>query len=297
MYIYVVRSFIFVARTLDSVHSLFSSSSLTGHFRWSTIEHVMTSSPHPADRPRALHEKIGEALRARIADGSLAIGAPVPSESELCREFSVSRGPVRQALSALRAEGIIAGGRGAVARVVGSVPTQSLTSFLSFTEWANSTGRRPGQRTVEVAKRVAGDEAAALLHLEPGEPVVDLLRLRLLDEEPAMIERTSFAYDIGRHLFDFDTDAGSIFAHLSACGIDLVAARHTFDAVPADDVDAELLGVGVGTPLLRERRLTSTSAGRPVEYSDDRYLPGKVTFTVNNTVAAPNSVIRLIPET
>ncbi|WP_309132103.1 GntR family transcriptional regulator [Brevibacterium sp.] len=256
----------------------------------------MTSPTPSGDRPRSLHQKIGDELRAQIADGRLPIGAAVPSESELCRQFSVSRGPVRQALSGLRAEGIIAGSQGATARVVGSVPTQSLTSFLSFTEWAHSSGRQPGQHTVEVAKRTVGADAAGVLGLDLSDLVVDVLRLRLLDEEPAMVERTSFVLDVGRHLFDFDSDSGSIFVHLSSCGVELAAARHTFDAVPADDVDARLLDVEIGTPLLRERRVTSTSAGRPVEYSDDRYLPGRVTFTVSNTVAAPHSVIRLVPD-
>ncbi|MCM1011674.1 MULTISPECIES: GntR family transcriptional regulator [unclassified Brevibacterium] len=245
----------------------------------------------------ALHRVIGDELRARITDGRLPIGAAVPSEAELCREFSVSRGPVRQALSALRAEGIIAGGQGAVAHVVGSIPTQSMTSFLSFSEWAHSTNRTPGQRTVELAKRAANQDVALNLGVPVGELVVEIIRLRLLDEVPVMVERTAFTLDAGRHLFDFDTDSGSIFAHLKANDVELVAARHTFDAIGAGEVDAELLDVPVGSPLLRERRITSTGSGVPVEYSDDHYLPDQVTFTINNTAGAANSVVRLIPDT
>ncbi|KZE22234.1 GntR family transcriptional regulator [Brevibacterium sp. LS14] len=257
---------------------------------------MMTSSRSPMEPRAALHRVIGDELRARITDGRLPIGAPLPSEAELCREFSVSRGPVRQALSALRAEGIIAGGQGAVAHVVGSVPTQSMTSFLSFSEWAQSTHRRPGQRTVELARRAANEEVAAALSVPVGELVVEIIRLRLLDDVPVMVERTAFTLEAGRHLFDFDTDSGSIFAHLKGNGVELVAARHTFDAVTAAGLDAELLEVPECTPLLRELRITSTGAGVPVEYSDDRYLPGKVTFTINNTAASNGSVIRLIPE-
>lgn len=257
---------------------------------------MMTSSRSPLEPRAALHRVIGDELRARITNGRLPIGAALPSEAELCREFSVSRGPVRQALAALRAEGIIAGGQGAVAHVVGSVPTQSMTSFLSFSEWAQSTQRRPGQRTVELAKRAATEEVAAALSVPVGELVVEIIRLRLLDEVPVMVERTSFTLEAGRHLFDFDTDSGSIFAHLKGNGVELVAARHTFDAVAAEGIDAEMLDVPSGSPLLRERRITSTGAGVPVEYSDDRYVPGQVTFTINNTAASGSSVVRLVPD-
>lgn len=257
---------------------------------------MMTSSRSPLEPRAALHRVIGDELRARITDGRLPIGAALPSEAELCREFSVSRGPVRQALAALRAEGIIAGGQGAVAHVVGSVPTQSMTSFLSFSEWAQSTQRRPGQRTVELAKRAATEDVAAALSVPVGELVVEIIRVRLLDEVPVMVERTSFTLEAGRHLFDFDTDSGSIFVHLKGNGVELVAARHTFDAVAAEGIDAEMLDVPSGSPLLRERRITSTGAGVPVEYSDDRYVPGQVTFTINNTAASGSSVVRLVPD-
>jgi GntR family transcriptional regulator len=112
--------------------------------------------------------------------------------------------------------------------------------------------------------------------------VIQILRLRLLDGEPAMIERTTFVEPVGRLLFDTDPDAGSIYAYLIEHGVDLAVARHIFDAVAADAVDSELLGIPLGAPLLRERRRTTTVGGEPQEYSDDRYRPDLVTFTIEN---------------
>ncbi|WP_281179789.1 UTRA domain-containing protein [Nocardia grenadensis] len=42
------------------------------------------------------------------------------------------------------------------------------------------------------------------------------------------------------------------------------------------------LGVAPGTPLLRARRHTSSAAGVPLEYGEDRYRPDRVTFTIDN---------------
>jgi GntR family transcriptional regulator len=231
----------------------------------------------------ALHRRIGDELRRRILDGELAVGDAVPSESQLADDFGASRGTVRQALAGLRFEGLIGGGRGRPPVVRSTVAAQPFGTFLSFTAWARGVGRTPGQRTVEVAWRRAGEDAADVLGLDPGDPVVEVLRLRLLDGQPAMLERATFVEPVGRLLFEFDPDGGSIYAHLTARGVDLAAARHTFDAVAAGPVDAEQLAVAPGAPLLRERRRTTSADGAPIEYGDDRYRPDVVTFTIDNT--------------
>jgi GntR family transcriptional regulator len=230
----------------------------------------------------ALHRRIAEELRRRIVAGELAVGARLPSEARLVAEFGASRGTVRQALAALRAEGLVGGGQGRPPEVLATVASPSFDTFLSFTRWAREAGRTPGQRTVEVARRGAAEEAARALGIAPGQPVVEVLRLRLLDGVPAMLERASFVEDVGRLLFDFDPDRGSIYAYLIDRGVDLARFRHTFDAVAAGEAEADLLGVPAGAPLLRERRRATSRTGTPLEYGDDRYRPDIVTFTVEN---------------
>lgn len=53
-----------------------------------------------------------DVLRARIVDGDLTPGQPVPSESELVEEFGVSRTVVREAMSRLQAGGLVETHRG-----------------------------------------------------------------------------------------------------------------------------------------------------------------------------------------
>ena len=230
-----------------------------------------------------LHRTLADELRARIRDGALGVGEPLPSESELRREFSTSRGPVRQALAALRDEGLIGGGQGRRPVVLDTVPAQPFESFLSFTRRAELTGHVPGQRLHEIALRHPDPTVAAALHLDPDDYAVALIRLRLLDERPAMLERMTYVEKVGRPLLDADLNAGSIYALLTAHGVDLHAARHTFDAVAADALDAELLEVAVGHPLLRERRLTWNGVGETLEWSEDRYRPDVAAVTITNT--------------
>ncbi|SDM63610.1 GntR family transcriptional regulator [Nonomuraea jiangxiensis] len=239
-----------------------------------------------------LHERVASELRRRISSGELPVGAAVPSESRLCEQWGISRGPIRQALATLRAEGLIGGGRGRPPVVRSQSVPQPFETFLSFSRWVELMGRTPGQRTLEIARRPATPEACDALGVEEGAPVVQLLRLRLMDDMPAMVERTTFVWSVGRLLFDFDCDSGSVFAHLSRCGVDLSRARHVIDAIATDETDAALLGVPLGSPLLRERRQTSSAGGEPVEFSDDRYRPDLVSFTIDNSQQAHPALLR-----
>jgi GntR family transcriptional regulator len=240
----------------------------------------------------ALHEMIADSLREQIRLGGLAVGAALPSESRLCEQWNASRGPVRQALATLRAEGVIAGGRGKPPVVCSASTGQPFDTLLSYSAWAHSIGRKPGQRTFELALRRADEHTASVLHVELDAPVVEVLRLRYLDGEPAMLERAVFVEHVGRRLFDFDCDSGSLWAYLLSQGVQFATASHVIDAVAADALDAQHLGVSEGAPLLRQQRTTRSADGEVIEYHDDRYLPGLVSFTLQNNLDARCALTR-----
>lgn len=245
------------------------------------------------DTRQTLHARLAETFRGLIRDGAWVPGTVIPSEAELVEAYGASRGTVRVALKALRDEGLIVGGQGRQPQVRDTRPAQPFQTFLSFTEWARQIGREPGQRTIEVARRAVTGEAAVALRAEEGEAGVHVLRVRLLDGVPCMIERTVFALDAGQSLLTFDADSGSIFAHLKSLGVDLHRGQHVIDAVAATAEDADLLEVAAADPLLRVRRTTSDRHGRPLEFSDDRYLPTHTTFTVENTHDAQPALVRV----
>ncbi|WP_024357347.1 GntR family transcriptional regulator [Leucobacter chironomi] len=230
-----------------------------------------------------LHARLYAEMVHRIRTGVWQPGDRVPSEKSLVAEFGTSRGPVRQALAALRAEGMISGRRGAPPRVQRTAPAQSFDTFMSFTEWARELGLVPGQRVIEASRRPATEDISRELQIEPDTPVVEIIRLRLLDGKPAMLERSLFPYEIGRHLLSADLDGGSIYQTLCTAGVVPVRARHVIDAVAAHPLEVEQLHVQPGAPLLRVRRLAYDVLGTVIETADDRYLPAMATFVVENS--------------
>jgi GntR family transcriptional regulator len=241
---------------------------------------------------QALHVRIAHDIRERVRVGELAVGAALPSESQLCGQWKASRGPVRQALATLRAEGVITGGAGKPPVVCSTAIGQPFDTLLSYSAWAASIGRVPSQRTLELTIRRADEVAAVNLNVAIGEPIVQVLRLRYLDSEPAMLERGTFVAHVGRLLFDFDCDSGSMWAYLQSRGIRLARASHVITAVGADPLDALHLEVTQGSPLLRQQRTTRAADGELVEFHDDRYLPDIVSFTLDNNLDVRSTLVR-----
>jgi GntR family transcriptional regulator len=243
--------------------------------------------------PAAQHAQIAASLRARIESGEIAPEAALPSEAELVARFQVSRGTVRQALSTLRAEGLIRGGRGRRAVVVSPPLSQSFDEMVSFTAWAEALGRVPGARTLELTRRPCPPDLAGPLGLTAGAPVFAYLRVRLLDGEPVMVEESTFIESVGRHLEDLDLDGGSVYGQLAARGVHLAEAEQQISAISAGVGVAALLGVSRRSPLLCVRRRVRDRAGMPVEVSTDRYRADRFNLTVQHRVSLPRSGISL----
>lgn len=242
---------------------------------------------------RPLHQQIAAELREQIAAGVFRLGDPLPSENALMRQFGVSRGTIRQARAALRAEGAIGGSQGKRLSVRGTPLTQPLGELVSFTAWVRSLGREPGGEVVAFARERAAERAAAELGLREGDPVWRLERVRLADGEPLLIERTTFPDPIGSLLAGVDLRTHSVYEQLAQRGVIVSAARHLIDAVSATAADARLLGVPAGSALLRVLRRASTTAGQPVEWSDDRYRGDGVNFAIENSAGDTGLVRQL----
>ncbi|MEV8336850.1 GntR family transcriptional regulator [Leucobacter sp. NPDC077196] len=239
-----------------------------------------------------LHVQLYEEMIHRIRTGAWQPGDKVPSEKSLIAEFGTSRGPVRQALAALRADGMIVGGRGTPPRVQHTAPPQSFDTFISFSEWARELGLTPGQRVIEASRRSATEECARELQIAPDSPVIEIIRVRYLDEKPAMLERSLFPYEIGKHLLGTDFHHGSVTQALANVGIVPMRARHVIDAIAAHPLEVEQLHIAPGSPLLRVRRLAYNEYGTVIESADDRYLPTMATFVVENSAKHRNHLSR-----
>ncbi|MEU6978650.1 MULTISPECIES: GntR family transcriptional regulator [unclassified Streptomyces] len=231
------------------------------------------------------HERIAEELRRAIDREEYAVGGRLPTEAELAARYDASRGTVRQALAALTAEGLIGSRQGARRVVLAGRRSQSFAELRSFAQWAQAMGRTATGRVVAQEYRPATAEDATRLHLPEGTPLLNVLRVRGLDGEPVLVERSVYADWISPAVEAIDPGCASVTQRLyEDTGLVFAHGEHVIDAIAAGAHDAALLTVRRTGPLLRVRRVTTTHDGRPVEWSDDRYRPDAVSFTVHNSI-------------
>lgn len=240
----------------------------------------------------ARYQQIAAELRAAVERGEYPVGSVLPSEGELVARYGVARGTVRQAVAVLEQDGVVAARQGARRTVLGGAPTQSFAEMQSFSMWAVSQGHVPTARVLHAEMRLAGRRDTELLSVPAGERVLDLRRLRLLDGVPAMVERTLYADLVAARVLEMDLTRGSITERLTGLGFVYAHGDHRIDAVAAGAVEARLLGVRRAGPLLRQRRVATSPAGSPLEWSDDRYRADSVAISVRNSMSA-NTLARL----
>lgn len=229
-----------------------------------------------------IYQRIAEALRRRIADGTYGVGYRLPSEPVLAASFGVSRLTLRQALMVLQREDMIdrvVGRRGGTF-VRGARFDRDLTSFAGFSEQLERQGVIAGAKVLNAREIPAPDVVAGCLELSEGDPVVEVQRLRLAGGTPVLLECSYFPARAFPGLLDHTLDR-SLYGLLGEkYGRRPSYAREILTPVKADRRAAELLGVRGGTPLLLVERTAFDSGGTPVEHARDLFLSDRTRTVV-----------------
>jgi GntR family transcriptional regulator len=228
---------------------------------------------------------IEQALRGRIA--TMSPGDPLPSDSMLCREFSVSRMTARNAVQRLAQDGLVDRVPGRGTFVAEPPAHRQADNLLSFSEQMRRRGQAVSAEHVDVDVRPATDDEAERLELGAGEDVVVLQRLRLADRVPIVREVAVLPGRLAGAIESADWRTASLHALLAGAGVIPRAGRATITAESATATDARLLKVRRNAALLVERRLIVDAAGHPVELTESRYAASRYGLDVRFSVEPP----------
>jgi GntR family transcriptional regulator len=137
-----------------------------------------------------LYQQLYEILRSNIVSGEWQPGNMIPPESELTERYQVSRTTVRQVLDMLVSEGLIEREQGRGTFVAHPTVEQGLVRIVNFTEDMRMRGCEPSSKVLFSGLIPAPQDIAEKLHIEPGEELARLERLRLADGEPMGVEES-----------------------------------------------------------------------------------------------------------
>jgi GntR family transcriptional regulator len=209
-----------------------------------------------------------EALSDYIEVNKLPPGYQLPGEVELCRTFNVSRTVIRQALRELEHKGLIYREKGRGTFVSKPKIHESLLQELTgFYQDMVAKGHKPRSDVLLQEKIVASSTMAGYLDLEPGSFVIQIDRLRYVNSEPVVFVTTYLPYDLCPELLNVDLSNQSLYSYLeNEHGLILDRGRRFLEAVCANEVEAEMLNIDIGSPLLMLDSVSYLPDGTPIEY-------------------------------
>ena len=232
---------------------------------------------------RPLYLQAEEALIRYLAKSEP--GEQLPHEPELAQSLGVSRSPLREALRALKARGLISGKRGVGTFVQPSRPPipAGLETLRSLDAMAAELGLTLQTAQVSIKERRVSDEAqlAEKLGLDPEDRVTVVSRVKLAGSKPvAYIEDMIPVQVAGTHELRTGFKDSVLDYLLEQHDPRPDHARADIQALPADEDLAERLGLQQGTALLLLEEVLYSTEGKPIDFSRNYFNPSLTSFYV-----------------
>ncbi len=224
-----------------------------------------------------LYMQIKDLLVARVTEGEWVPGDIIPSEMQLARELNVSQGTVRKAITELVENNVLVRRQGRGTFVATHDGDRALFHFFHIVN-DNGTKILPESKTLSCRRKRASRQEASKLNLSSGAQVVCIDRIRILDNQPTLIETiilpAELFGDLGqRQARNLPNTLYELYE--TQFGITIHRADEQLRAVAATDRDASLLGLEAGSPLLEIARTALTLDGTPVELRISRCSTSK----------------------
>lgn len=244
----------------------------------------MSESDIDRDVPIPYHFQLRELLRNEIAEGRWEVGERLPSERELCENFGLSRTTIREALDALVHEGLLQREQGRGTFVAEPKIMESwLGSPDGFTESMSKQGYHIVTKVLNLAVIQAPRNIATKLRLPSEASAVVLDRLRTVLSEPLLLVTSYLPENICPALLHVDFTRKSLYEALKEeCGIEIAHATRCMEAVAANELEARLLNVKPGAPLMLIESTAYLEDGTPVEYFKARHRGDRTRFQVES---------------
>lgn len=225
-----------------------------------------------------LYKQLMQKLRGDIAAGVYPVHSRIPSEQELCEAYGVSRVTVRKALAELTQEGLLKRHQGKGTFVGLPRIRKDLHDVNSFHDACRMMGCTPGTRVIHATLAHADEEARRELMLGEEDQVVEIVRLRLADDMPVMLETNRFAPKYA-YLLGMDL-TGSLYALLRAHGEEAAQAIHDIALCYATPAQAKQLDVTAGDALLSLHEVIYNQHGQPLHISQQFIRGDRFTFRI-----------------
>ncbi|WNF01198.1 GntR family transcriptional regulator [Streptomyces luomodiensis] len=221
------------------------------------------------------YQVIYDDLVSQIRSGALAPGARLPGETDLAKQYGVSRMTVRQALDLLDSERFVVRRQGSGTFVSDHAEHgRRLNRLRSFADEVEGDGGTASSRVIRNETAPAPAEVAEVFGAAKGDRANRLTRVRLISGTPAALQDAWVPYSVAPSLSREPLLDGSLYRTLTErFGVELRHADQSMAATLLTAEQAELLDTAPGGAALEVRRTTYGSRGEIVEFTTSWTLP------------------------
>ena len=229
--------------------------------------------------PIPYHYQLRELLRGEIVAGRWRVNERLPSERELCEASDLSRTTVREAIDALVYEGLLRREKGRGTFVAEPKMVESI-------QWGSPFSGSMAEQGIPIRTKVLRLEVATPpyvvaqeLRLASDAPVIVLDRVRSAFNEPILVSTSYVPQKLCPTLVYDDLTQNSLYELLGEkYDLNIAKAKRYMEAVAANELEAKLLNIEPGTPLMLIESTVYLEDDTPLEYFKSRHRGDRTRF-------------------
>lgn len=215
-------------------------------------------------RPRDL---AAEKIECYIIENQMKPHEKLPSERDMCKMWDLNRSTLRSAIHRLVVEGILYNKLGSGTYVAPPKLVRNLQDVKSFTQVVEESGKTLFTNVISLKKIECTKQISKKLYLPLGHKIIELVRVRGVDEVPVLIETSYMDEEKCQGLETYDLSDKSLYAILEEnFGHHLIGGYETLSITYTDANEARLLGIQEGDPVIYQTGVVSDENNEPIEY-------------------------------
>lgn len=224
--------------------------------------------------------KIYDDIAKQVETGQLQAGDKIPSETELMKQYDVSRGTARKAVDLLQERGYVQKihGKGVFVLQQKNSIEFRFGEIVSFKEEHERLNRKISTKVVEMKSISATDQLARLLNVEPKTTLQLIKRVRNIDGENVILDVNYFVSDLVPGLTK-EIAQRSIYDYIEhSLGLSISYSYRVIEVQRCTDDDYQYLDLNGTDYVVVVKNSTHLYDGRQFEYTESRHRLDKFYF-------------------
>lgn len=215
-------------------------------------------------RPR---DAAAEKIECYIIQNGLNAHDRLPSERAMCEMWGFNRTTLRSAIHRLCMEGVLYSRMGSGTFVSPPKLVRNLQDIVPFGRAVQDAGHKPGTVLVAQSVREANKQISKKLHVTLGRKVMQLVRVRYMDDIPVLLETSYVDAQRFPGIEENDFGSKSLYATLeNEYGVQLHRGVEKLNVTYVDGEEAALLQMEEGAPAIYQSGVIYDDGDTPVEH-------------------------------